>query len=147
MDEDGETTYQVRLATKPSDDVTVTVARKSGNDQDTDLSVKTGASLTFTSSNWSTDQNVVLAAAEDADALNGTAVFTHTAKDGGYDNVSAELTATERDSDSPGIVLTPDRVTVRRRRRSQLPGETRHPALRRRHRDRGPRLRGTPISR
>ena len=104
--------YKVRLAVKPTSDVTVTVARKTGNDQDTDLSVKTGASLTFTTSNWKTDQTVTLQAAQDDDGENGTAVITHSASGGGYDGVGRELTATESDDDTRGFTLNPTSVTV-----------------------------------
>ena len=104
--------YQVSLAVKPTSDVTVTVARKTGNDQDADLSVKAGASLTFTTSNWNAGQTVTLQAAEDEDGDNGTAVFTHTASGGGYNNVVAELTATESDSDARAITLSATSLTV-----------------------------------
>ena len=104
--------YKVKLTTKPSANVTVTVARKSGNEQDSDISVKTGASLTFTTSNWSTDQTVTLEAAEDNDGDNGTAVIEHTASGGGYGSVTADLTATESDNDTKGFTLNPTNVTV-----------------------------------
>ena len=101
--------YKVKLATKPSDDVTVTVARKTtGSDQDSDISVKTGSSLTFTASNWSSDQTVTLQAAEDNDADNGTAVIEHTASGGGYGSTTADLTATESDNDTRGLTLDLD---------------------------------------
>ena len=48
------------------------MARASG---DSDLTVSGGASLTFTSANWNTPQTVTLAAAEDVDLANGSAVF------------------------------------------------------------------------
>ncbi len=52
-------TFTVRLAYQPAGNVTVSVARASG---DTDLSVSGGASLTFTSANWNTPQTVTLTA-------------------------------------------------------------------------------------
>ena len=104
--------YKVKLATKPSDDVTVTVARKTTGTQDSDISVKTGSSLTFTTSNWSSDQTVTLQAAEDNDADNGTAVIGHTASGGGYGSTTADLTATESDNDTRGLTLDPTSVTV-----------------------------------
>ena len=111
--EGGTGTYKVKLATQPTGNVKVTVARKSGSDQDTDLSVKTGASLTFTTSNWSTDQTVTLQAAQDDDGENDTAVFTHTASGANYGGVTAELTATETDDDTKGLTLSsPTGVTV-----------------------------------
>ena len=112
VNEGGTASYKVKLATQPSANVTVTVARKSGNDQDTNLSVKTGGSLTFTTSNWNTDQTVTLQAAEDHDHANGTAKFVHTAEDGGYDDVTAELTATESDNDTAGITLSTTTLSV-----------------------------------
>ena len=112
VDEGGTGTYKVKLATQPSGNVTVSVARKSGNDQDTNLSVKTGSSLTFTKTNWSTDQTVTLQAAEDHDHANGTATFTHSASGGGYDDVSAELTATESDNDTAAITLSKTSLSV-----------------------------------
>ena len=110
--EDSTATYTVKLATKPSSNVTVTVARKTGNDQDSDLSVKTGSSLTFTTSNWNTAQTVTLQAAEDEDGENGTAVIEHRASGGGYNSVTAELTATEDDNDTKGLTFSSSSVTV-----------------------------------
>ena len=113
VDEGATANYTVKLATQPSAKVTVAVARKSGNDQDGDLSVKTGASLTFTTANYSSAQTVTLSAAEDHDAADGTAVFTHTASGGDYSTanngnpVTAELTATEDDDDTPALVFDP----------------------------------------
>ncbi len=43
---------------------------------DTDLTVSGGETLTFTSANWNTPQTVTLSAAEDADTVNGTAIFS-----------------------------------------------------------------------
>lgn len=64
--------FGVRLASAPPANVTVTVARMSG---DTDLTVTSGATLTFTPANFATYQNVTISAAEDADITNGTAMF------------------------------------------------------------------------
>ena len=49
----------MRLSAQPAANVTVAVARTSG---DTDLTVSAGASLTFTTANWNTAQDVTLAA-------------------------------------------------------------------------------------
>ena len=104
--------YRVRLATRPTAAVTVAVARKVGDDQDADLAVKTGASLTFTTANWNTDQTVTLAAAQDDDAVDGTATFLHSATGGGYSGETATVTATESDDDTRGLVFSPSSVTV-----------------------------------
>ena len=57
---------------------------------------------------------MTLSAAQDHDAADGTAVFTHTASGGDYGvgpggspAVSKELTATEDDDDNPALVFDP----------------------------------------
>ena len=92
-------TWTVKLSTAPSADVTVAVANRGGADDDSDLTVSP-ASLTFTTTNYSTAQTVTVTAAEDGDKTDGIALFTHTASGGGYDGVKASLTATEDDNDS-----------------------------------------------
>ncbi len=91
---EGETAqFQVRLSNKPSADVNVTIAHASG---DTDISVQTGASLTFTSANWNVDQTVTLEAAQDDDIENGIATIRASAT-GIPDK---DVTATELDDDT-----------------------------------------------
>jgi hypothetical protein len=65
--------YELKLSTQPSGNVTVTTARASGN---TGLSVTGGATLTFTPANWSTPQKVTVTA--DASGT-GAATFASTA--------------------------------------------------------------------
>ncbi|MDX6348859.1 MAG: hypothetical protein QOF84_3649 [Streptomyces sp.] len=77
--------FAVQLSTQPSANVTVAVARGSGN---TGLTVTGGGSLTFTPANWSTAQNVTVTA--DASST-GAAVFSATAA--GY--LKADVTVTE----------------------------------------------------
>ncbi|WP_344888785.1 glycoside hydrolase family 48 protein [Nonomuraea antimicrobica] len=93
--EAGTASFGVRLSQAPSSNVTVSVARASG---DADLTVSGGATRTFTSSNWNTAQNVTLAAAEDADTTSGSAVFRVSAT--GYTPV--DVTASEADNDVGG---------------------------------------------
>ncbi|MEU4331280.1 glycoside hydrolase family 48 protein [Nonomuraea dietziae] len=93
--EGGEASYEVKLSKQPAAGVTVATSRTSG---DADLTVKSGASLTFTTSNWSTAQKVTIAAAEDADQTSSSAEFTSTAT--GHD--AAKVTASEADNDLGG---------------------------------------------
>jgi hypothetical protein len=65
-------TFRVKLSTDPVTTVTATVARLSG---DTDITVQSGSILTFDSGNWDSFKTVTLAAAPDADYLNGTATI------------------------------------------------------------------------
>ncbi|WP_034593886.1 glycoside hydrolase family 48 protein [Hamadaea tsunoensis] len=94
--EGGSATVGVKLSAAPTANVSVTVARSAG---DTDITV-TPATLTFTTANWSTAQNITIAAAEDADNTNGTATVTLSAT--GY--TSASISATESDNDQPVYV-------------------------------------------
>ncbi len=75
---------------------------------DPDLAVSGNASLTFTPTNWNTAQTVTLAASEDADAANGTAVFDVTAKK----LTTVSVTATEADKESQDPIDSSASVTA-----------------------------------
>jgi len=70
--EGGIATFTVALAMKPSQTVEVTVVRHSG---DQDITVLSGAILTFDSSNYFQPQTVTIAAAEDQDHFDGKALI------------------------------------------------------------------------
>jgi endoglucanase len=80
--------FGVALSAAPTANVTVSVARASGN---SGLTVGSGASLTFTPTNWNTAQNVTVAADSSS---TGAAAFTVSAT--GYN--PATVTLTERAS-------------------------------------------------
>ncbi len=110
--EGGSASYTVVLDTQPTADVTITVTRSSGNDENLTASPVT---LTFTNSNWSTQQTVTILATEDADSENGTAQFTHAVAGPGtvYDGLPAPgVTATENDKDPPGVMVSETELTV-----------------------------------
>ena len=90
--EGGSTTVQLRLSTAPTSNVTVTTARTTG---DTDITVGTGATRTFSTTNWDTPQTVQINAAEDTDSANGLATFTASATG----QASATIAASEADND------------------------------------------------
>ncbi|MBB5871751.1 hypothetical protein F4553_005130 [Allocatelliglobosispora scoriae] len=92
--EGGTATAGLKLSAAPSANVTVAFTKATGGD--TNLSA-TPTSLTFTPSNWSTNQTVTFAASEDSDNTNGTASFAATAS--GY--TTATIVATESDNDQP----------------------------------------------
>lgn len=94
--EAGSTTVGLKLSQAPAANVTVAVARTAG---DTDVTVAP-PSLTFTPTNWSTNQNITISAAEDTDTANGTATITASAT--GY--TSATISVTESDNDQPVYV-------------------------------------------
>ncbi|WP_433251064.1 glycoside hydrolase family 48 protein [Streptosporangium sp. CA-135522] len=93
--EGGGADLSVRLSKAPAANVTVTTARTSG---DTDLTVSSGGSLTFTPADWNTAQTVRVAAAEDADKTSDSAEFTSTATG----HTSDKAVATEVDDDATG---------------------------------------------
>ena len=86
--EGGTAEFQVKLNTEPLNPTTVTVSRASG---DTDISVQSGASLVFDASNWNTNQTVTLAAASDADQVDGSAIIRCSAPE----TADQDVTATE----------------------------------------------------
>jgi len=97
VNEGGSTPFGVRLSSAPASNVTVNVARLSG---DTDLTVSGGATLTFTPTNFGTFQNATISAAEDVDSTNGSAVIRVSST--GLPNV--DVTANEVDNDPPPVV-------------------------------------------
>jgi [NiFe] hydrogenase large subunit len=93
--EGGKASFSVRLSRRPERSVTVGVARTEG---DSNISVASGASLSFSRSDYSQWKTVILAAAQDGDSSNGQATFRLT----GHDLNSARVTATEIDDDMAG---------------------------------------------
>ena len=65
--------YTVRLATEPTENVTVTIGGYAGTDVSVDET-----SLTFTPEDWETAQPVEVTAREDDDSVNDTVTLTHT---------------------------------------------------------------------
>ena len=94
--------YTVALATRPDDNVTVTIASDNA-----DVTTRPAA-LTFTTANWNTAQRVTVSAASDGDTANDTATLTHTASGGGYDDAPAVTVAVSvTDNDTAGLSITP----------------------------------------
>ena len=99
---EGQTaTITVALAMDPGGTVQLIVARESG---DGDLTVQSGATLTFNSADYSDPQTVTLAAAEDGDNINGTALFWIA----GPAPLAAGVHATEGDNEPVAAVLHVD---------------------------------------
>ena len=99
--------YTVRLNAAPTSDVTVAISSSNP-----DVTVMPN-SLTFTSSNWETEQTVDVTAAEDADAADGTANLTHRPSGGGYGSgQNKDLIVTVTDYDTAGLMLSTTTLTV-----------------------------------
>ena len=90
--------YTVVLDSRPTADVTVTVAGHSGTDVTPDP-----GTLTFTTSNWDTVQTVTVTAVDDADTTDDSVTLTHSAAstDTGYSGITiAGVVVTVRDNDT-----------------------------------------------
>ena len=117
-------TYTVKLSQAPTANVSVAIAAATtgANSTDTDITVKdtddgtTGdqtTAISFTTNNWNTARTVTLAAADDADKLNGARDIVHTltSTDSKYGGLTLRLTATEMEDDRE-IVVTPATLSV-----------------------------------
>ena len=88
--EGGSGTYTVALNTLPAGGVTVAIVDPTDN---TDVTAEP-ASLTFTTTNWSTAQTVTVSAVQDTDATDDTATVTHTVSGYGSVVTAASVTVT-----------------------------------------------------
>ena len=94
-------TYDVKLNTAPTADVTVAISS-----DNTDVTVNK-SSLTFTTVNYATNQRVTVTAGQDADAADGTANLTHRPSGGDYSAGEAkDFMVTVTDDDTAGLVLS-----------------------------------------
>ena len=110
--EGGSGSYTVRLNTQPASDVVISVTRTGSPDV-----TVSPATLTFTTSNWSTAQTVTVRAAQDADAVNDAASITHAVVAASsadeYDLVTvAGVRVTVTDDDTAGVTVSASSVTV-----------------------------------
>jgi len=95
----------VRLSIVPGGDVNVSASVASG---DPDITIQSGSTLAFTTTNWFSFQPVTMAAAQDDDAENGMASLNLSAT--GVSNAS--VTVREVDSDILGILVSPNTLNV-----------------------------------
>ena len=102
VNEESTATYTVVLDAEPGSEVTITVTKATGGDENLTLS---GSPLTFTDSDWDTAQTVTVSAAEDDDTAAGSATFEHGASSGDtryHGQTIDNLVATEVDNDTLG---------------------------------------------
>ena len=113
VDENSTGTYRVRLNTQPTATVTVTVSGATGA-VTVDTAATTGDqnTLTFTNTNWGTNQTVTVAAGDDGNATNETLTLSHAATGGDYGALGAGarpgVQLTVDDDDTAGILLDAD---------------------------------------
>ena len=123
-------TYTVKLATQPSETVTVAVTGQSGTDLTLDKTT-----LTFTTTTWNTAQTVTVTARQDADGFDDSVTLTHTAAGGNYAGETAELAVTVTDDETVAVVISKSALSVTEEdtsgetytvKLSHLPSEHRH---------------------
>ena len=108
VDEEESVTYTVKLDTRPTRSVTISLTVPAG----TGVSVRP-SSLTFTPANYANAQTVTVSAANDADSTNETVTVTHAPSGGGYGGVSVDtVRVTVRDDDIAAISLSTDSLGV-----------------------------------
>ena len=108
--EGGSDSYEVVLTSQPSHDVTVTISRSGDGDVSMD-----DQELTFTASNWETAQAVTVSAAQDEDARDDTAAFSHSvaSTDTNYNRITvSEVAVTVTDDETAGVSITPTELTI-----------------------------------
>jgi hypothetical protein len=105
IEEGGTASFQIRLSASPSANVTVSVSHTGG---DTDITVQSGSTLTFTPADWNTFQTVILAAAQDDDTQSSPATIGISATGLAVRTIEAK----EIDDDGLQFVTDVDEVTV-----------------------------------
>ncbi len=93
VEESDSADYSVRLATEPTQAVTVTIM----DDGDSDLD-HSETTLTFTDADWNVPQTVTLTALHDEDRDDDAEILTHTAAGGEYDPITQDLPVTIEDN-------------------------------------------------
>ncbi len=100
--------YSLVLDAQPDGDVTITMSS-----DNPDVAPYPNP-IIFTPDNWQTKQLIGVPAAEDGDAVDDTAVISHTVSGGGYDGMTvASVTVTITDEDTGGITVSATSLNVR----------------------------------
>ena len=108
--EGGSDSYRVVLTSKPSHEVTVTINHGGDNDIDSDPD-----RLTFSPSNWNQEKTVAVTSAQDEDARDDTATFSHSvaSTDGDYNGITvSEIAVAVTDDETAGVSITPTELTI-----------------------------------
>ena len=105
--------YTVKLNSKPTDTVTVTIGGANPAVSLSGATLSNTNTLTFTTSNWDTAQTVTVTPVEDANGIGETITLTHIQSGGDYTGIAADsVTVNVTDSDTRKVVLSPTSLTV-----------------------------------
>ena len=100
--------YGLSLDAQPTGDVTIAMAS-----DNPDVAPYPNPVI-FTPDNWQTEQLIGVPAAHDGDAVDDTAVISHTVSGGGYDGMTvASVTVTITDEDTGGVTVSETSLNVR----------------------------------
>ena len=104
IDEDGNGSFTVRLATLPTHSVSVSV----GSGDVGAATVSPTTALEFLTTTWDTTQTVTVAGVSDADAWDETVTVTLSAvsDDTGYEGETGQVSVSVDDDDEPGLVVS-----------------------------------------
>ena len=97
--------YTVKLATQPSDTVTVTISGHDGADLTLSGTTLTNNQLTFTTTSWGTAQTVTVKAGDDDNTDNESETLAHTASGGDYVNITKDLPVSITDDGDPQVTV------------------------------------------
>ena len=95
-------TYTVVLNSQPTASVTVTPSRTGSSDV-----TFSPATLTFTTSNWSTAQTVTVTTAQDSDAVDDSATISHAVTGGDYASLTVDSVVVTVDDDESADTTAP----------------------------------------
>ena len=98
--------YTVKLATQPSDTVTVTISGRDGADLTLSGTTLTNNQLTFTTTNWATAQTVTVKASDDDNTDDESETLAHTASGGDYVNITKDLPVSITDDGDPAVTVS-----------------------------------------
>ena len=105
--------YTVKLNSKPTDTVTVTIGGANPAVSLSGATLSNTNTLTFTTSNWDTAQTVTVTPVKDANGIGETITLTHIQSGGDYTGIAADsVTINVTDSDTRNVVLSPTSLTV-----------------------------------
>ena len=105
--------YTVKLNSKPTDTVTVTIGGANPAVSLSGATLSNTNTLTFTTSNWDTAQTVTVTPVEDANGIAETITLAHIQSGGDYTGIAADsVTVNVTDSDTRNVVLSPTSLTV-----------------------------------
>ena len=102
--------YEVVLTSQPAHDVTITITHIG----DGDISID-DQELTFTGSDWDQEKTVTVTSAQDDDAIDDTATFSHSvaSADADYSGITvSEVDVTVTDDETAGVSILPEELTI-----------------------------------